>query len=402
MDLTFLGRQPIFTAELEVFAYELLFRSGADTVTADVMDGDEATASVVLNLLTDIGLERVVDDKRAFINMTSNLLLRADLACLPAERIVLEVLEDVDPTPEIIAAVRRLAAAGFTIALDDVVYRHELEPLIEVAHIVKVDLPRVPTGELSEHVAALSRYGVQLLAEKVETQAEFDECRQLGFHLFQGYFFCRPQILSERRVAGSELAVMRLLAELQDPGITPDRIENLLNIDPTLSFHVLRLVNSSASGLERRIESIRHAAIVMGVQRIRSLASMMLLASVAQSKPRELLQVALTRAKLCELLARRAGEARYDRPFTVGLLSVLDAILDRPMAEVVALLPLAPDMNDALIDRSGPLGELLQTVLAYEGGVASEDALTFQGVRLTANDYLVAVEWAKQSLRAET
>ncbi|MCA9168959.1 MAG: EAL domain-containing protein, partial [Planctomycetales bacterium] len=184
MNLAFLGRQPIFTADLDVFAYEILFRSGQTSNAALVQDGDQATASVVLNLLTDIGLERVVNDRPAFINMTRNLLLYADLSCLPPQRIVLEILEDITPDPEVLAAVRRLAEAGFTIALDDVVYRQELEPLIELADIIKVDLPQIPLAELPEHVAALQRYPVKLLVEKVETQEEFDLCRKLGFSYF--------------------------------------------------------------------------------------------------------------------------------------------------------------------------------------------------------------------------
>ena len=403
MDLAFLCRQPIFTASLEVFAYELLFRSGQAGNAAMVQDGDQATASVVLNLLTDIGLERVVDDRPAFINMTRNLLLNADLSCLPPERIVLEVLEDIEPDEEVLAAVRRLAEAGFTIALDDVVYRKELEPLIELADIIKVDLPQIPLDELPTHVAALQRHSVKLLVEKVETQEEFDLCKQLGFSYFQGYFFCKPQILSERRVGGNQVAAMRLLSELQDPAITPEKVEDLLRMDPTLSFQVLRFVNSSSNGLSNPIESIRHAAVVMGVQRIRSFASMMVLRAAGDAKPLELMNVALTRAKLCELVATRMGETRTERPFTVGLLSVLDAVLDRPMNEVIELLPLSEDINAALLEHTGSLGRILESVMEYEHSATRRDSdppVVADRIHPDAYEYLAAVEWANGCLRS--
>ncbi|MCA9136724.1 MAG: HDOD domain-containing protein [Planctomycetales bacterium] len=367
-ETAFVGRQPIFRPDQTVHAYELLFRSGEQNA-AVITDGDRATASVLLNTFTDIGLDTIVGSKSAFINLTRNLLLGENLSCLPPDRVVLEILEDIKPDEKVIAAAQRLVSSGYTIALDDFVYSPELEPLIGLAGIVKIEFPAIPNSELPSHVQKLRELGVQtILAEKVETQEDFDLCNSLGCDLFQGYFFSRPQVISQRKTQVNLGPIIRLVSELQNPNITVGEVENIIQTDANLSFKLLRFVNSANAATKRKIESLKQATTLMGISRLRSLASMMLMTSINDSKPQELINLAMIRGKMCELLAVESGESRPDRFYTVGLLSVMDAMLDKPMEDVIPLLPLAADMNEALLNRTGDLGPILVSVVNYEAG----------------------------------
>lgn len=376
-ETAFVGRQPIFDAELNVFAYELLFRSG-DQNKAVITDGDQATASVLLSTFTDIGLDTIVGSKRAFINLTRNLLLGTNLSCLPADRVVLEILEDIEPDAEVVLAAERLVREGYTIALDDFVYRPELEPLIDIADIVKIEFPLIPAADLPSHIAKLRQLGVRtILAEKLETQEEFELCKNLGCDLFQGYFFSRPQVISQRRTSVNIAAIVRLVSELQNPEITVGEVEAIIQTDANLSFKLLRFVNSANAATTRTIESLKQATTLMGIARLRSLASMLLLTGIDEGKPQELINLAMIRGKMCELLATRTGQVRPDRYYTLGLLSVMDAMLDKPMKEVIPLLPLADDMNDALLNYAGEMGAILRCVVDFEtGGITLTDSLT--------------------------
>ena len=390
-DTAFVGRQPIFSPELDVFGYELLFRSGQQNA-AVITDGDRATADVLLNTFTDIGLETIAGSKRAFINLTRNLLLSRNLSCLPADRVVLEILEDIRPDDAVLAAVERLAEQGYTIALDDFVYSPDLEPLVGLADIVKIEFPAIPNEDLPDHIEKLRELGVRtILAEKVETQEEFELCKRLGCDLFQGYFFSRPQVVSQRKTHVNIGAVVRLVSELQNPDITVGEVEEVIQTDANLSFKLLRFVNSASAATSRKIDSLKQATTLMGIARLRSLASMMLLTSIDESKPQELINLAMIRGKMCELLAAESGKIRPDRFYTLGLLSVMDAMLDKPMAEVIPLLPLATDMNDALLDCSGDLGSILACVIAFEAGTVSPpDSLTATQVQ---SAYQESLRW---------
>lgn len=368
-ETAFVGRQPIFRPDLSVHAYELLFRSGTQNA-AVITDGDQATARVLLNTFTDIGLDTIVGTKSAFINLTRNLLLGDNLSCVPADRVVLEILEDIKPDEKVLAATQRLVSAGYTIALDDFVYRPELEPLIGLADIIKIEFPAIPNDELPSHVQKLRELGVQtILAEKVETQEDFDLCKSLGCDLFQGYFFSRPQVISQQKTQVNIGPIVRLVSELQNPDITVSEVETIIQTDANLSFKLLRFVNSANAGTKRKIESLKQATTLMGISRLRSLASMMLMTSINDSKPQELINLAMIRGKMCELLAVELGQSRPDRYYTLGLLSVMDAMLDKPMENVITLLPLATDMNEALLHRTGDFGSVLASVMKYEEGL---------------------------------
>jgi c-di-GMP phosphodiesterase len=234
-ELAVVGRQPIFKSDMEVYGYELLFRH--QQIDISMCGEDQATASVLLSALTDVGLGLIANGKLAFVNITQNLLLNRDLFCLPAKSVVLEILENVQPSPAVLSVVRKLVQEGFTIALDDFVYRPELDELIRLSHIVKLEFPLLPREQVTEQIAVLRKLGVPLiLAEKIETQEEFEFCKKAGCDLFQGFFFCRPQLVNHRRIPNNIRTAIRLMCELQRADITTADVEELISADPHLSY----------------------------------------------------------------------------------------------------------------------------------------------------------------------
>lgn len=394
MESAFVARHPIFGSDLNLYGYELLFRSG-DRASAQITDGNRATLNVLVNSLTEIGLDTLVGSSRAFVNLTRDILLNEDLSFLPSDQMVLEILEDIAPDPDVLAAIEKLRGDGYLIALDDFIYDESLQPLISLADIVKIEFPQTPDEDLPKHVARLRELGVQqVLAEKIETQDEFNLCQNAGCDLFQGYFFCRPQVVSSRKVQSSLLSLVRLISELQDPDITASDIERIVQTDASFSYKLLRFINSASTGTSVEIESIQHAASLIGLRRIRALASMMLLTGLDESKPDELITVAVQRAKRCELIAESSGMDAPERFYTLGLLSVLDAMLDLPMEGILQQLPLAPEMNAALLRHDGALGHVLRTVIDQERGVSVPTSPD------DAEQYIMALRWTAECRRA--
>ena len=297
----FIARQPIFDRNLDLFAYELLFRD-AETAAARIVDGDAATSQVLSNAFSVIGLDELVGDHLAFINFSGAYLLERPHISLPANHVVLELLEDSQPSDALIARLAALRGQGFRIALDDFVYRDELIPLLEVADIVKVQLPALTRRQLADHVDRLRTYPVKLLAEKVETQDEFELCHALGFDYFQGFFLSRPRTLRHNALPVHRLPMLRLLAALNDPDISMEQLERAITEDVTLSYRLLRYLNSSQFPTRTEIDSIRQAILYLGLDELRSWASMLAMVAV-DDKPEELIASLMTRARMCENLA---------------------------------------------------------------------------------------------------
>jgi len=390
----YIGRQPIFDRDNRVFAYELLWRGGVEADQAHFPDGDLATTQVMLNALTDIGLDRLVGKHRAFINLTRRFLLGEQPLPEMTERVVLEILEDIEPDAEVIAAVRRLANLGYCIALDDFLYRPELEPPIELADIVKIDLLALDEATLRDHVARLRRHPVKLLAEKVENAEQHALCLALGFDFFQGYYYARPNVVEGRRLPANQMALLQLLAALQDPELGDAELEERISQDVGLAFRLLRYIHSARFGLTREIDSIHQAVTLLG-RRILSQITSLLAMSGLGSKPPELMMTALIRAHMAR---RLSGDQDPDTCYTAGLFSVLDALLDRPMVELVADLPLSAELASALRDHSGPVGEVLATVIAYDE--ADWDRVNASGIdsQTLRSAYLDAIDEAGETI----
>lgn len=394
----YIGRQPIFDRDLNVFAYELLFRSGTQNHAGE-FDGDQATSQVIVNAFIEIGLEQIVGPHLAFINLTRNFVTTQAPLPFPKDRVVLEVLESIHPDADVIAGVRNLAAQGYSVALDDFVFNEDLQPMIEQARIVKIDLMTLSRDQLSEHVRLLRGYDVKLLAEKIETQEEFEHCKQLGFDYFQGYFLSRPNIVQGTQLPPNRLAVLQVLAKLQDPRADAEDIEALISQDVALSYKLLRYINSAFFAFPKKIESLRQAVVYLGMQAIRTWVSLLVVAGLG-NKPAELVTQAMQRAKMCELLAKTAKRPHADAYFTVGLFSLLEALMDAPLEKILALLPFTDDIRQALLKQEGPYGEALSCAIAYEKG----DFLRAHFDRLAPSQmtdtYLASARWADQSASA--
>jgi len=394
----FIGRQAIYNPDCTVYGYELLFRA-ADRHVAEVRDGDAATSQVLLQALTVFGLDELVGPRPAFVNVTEHFLRDPGDLPLSPERLILEVLEGTEPSDEVITRIRALKERGFRIALDDYVHHPRLAPLVELADFIKVELPYYDEASLTRTVETLSRTDAKLLAEKVETRAVFERCRALGFDLFQGYFLSRPENVQARDLSTSRPPLLRLLTQLQQEEESAAGLERIINRDPALSYKLLRYLNSPHFPVRRNIDSIQRAIIYLGTAELRRWATLMLLASVPD-RPRELLVTLMIRARLAERLADSLPRVDTASAFMIGLFSGLDVLLDLPMENLLAQLPLSDTVLAALRRHEGPEGELLSAVLDFERGDAG--ALGRLGIEPeTANKaYVDAIAWG-ESVRAE-
>ena len=364
----YVARQPILDAQRALFAYELLFRDGLDNVMPPI-EGDVATSKLLAHSFLNIGLESVSAGNRVFINFTRNLLVQEVPALFPRDQTVIEVLEDVRPEPDVVRACQSLSRMGYLIALDDFVFQAGMEPLIELADIIKVDFRQVAPDAVRANLNRLSSFKVRLLAEKVETQDEFQAAVQMGFCYFQGYFFSRPEIVQGKEIPSSHLGLLQTIAVVNRPDFEFGEVEKLVSQDLGIAYKLLRYINTAYYRRLSRVHTIQQALRILGEEEVRRFVSLMALSAVAPGKPLELIRTAFIRGRFCELLGRagtcpEAPEALY----TLGLFSALDAVLDLPMHVIVRKLPLSVSVADALIGRVGVLGKYLSLVECYEQG----------------------------------
>ena len=369
-DEFFLARQPILGRDQHMVAYELLFRAAGEHDDARLTDGAAATAAVISHA-SQLGLEQVVGSNLAFVNVDEVVLMDDYVRFLPPHKVILEILETVKPTEPLLARVAELKELGFKFALDDVIdHSEEVEKLLGLVDVVKIDLQGVTPETLGHLCASLRKSGKKLLAEKVETQQEFRLCMELGFDYFQGYYFARPVILSGRKITPSEMVVLHLL-ELINSDADDAVIETAVKRDPLISLNLLRLVNSRAAGPERRIESVAEALTQLGRKQLRRWLQILMFAApgsqVELASP--LLQLATTRGKLLELMSLEVyplDVSGAERAFTVGIMSLADALFSMPMADILDNVELAPDVRAALLERAGDLGAMLDVVERLE------------------------------------
>jgi len=396
MDNVYVARQPIFDRRMRVVGYELLFRDSTAN-SANVQDQEAATARVVLNSLTEIGLKRIVGARGAWIKVPRELMDRGLVALLP-RRAVVEIMKGQVGDAETAATVAELKREGRRVALDHYRFSPEAEALLELVDVAKLDLIDLGREGFIAELARLKRYGVTVLAERVENQQDHAFCREAGCELFQGYFFCRPEVMHGRRIDASRLAVLELLTVLEDPSVELSDLQNRIAIDVRLSVRLLRFINSAFFGLAQPVRSIAQAIALLGVENLRRWAALTLFAGVA-GKPTELTVTALTRARFCQLAGdhigvERLGGANGNELFTVGLFSVLDALMDAPIEYALAGIPLAPDIRDALIHHHGPMGQLLDCLMALqEADFERAEALFAPAGPI----YMSALAWADET-----
>jgi len=401
MESVFVGRHPIYDRQMQVFAYELLYR-GAHTDKAGVIDGNMATTQVLINTFLEIGLERLTDHHLAFLNLTREFLLNKELP-LPQNLVVLEVLENIDIDSELVAAVQHLSKIGYRIALDDFAFEDKWIPLLDIADFIKVEVPAFKLDQLAEKIPSLRKYKAKILVEKVETHEEYEFLSKLGCDYFQGYFFCKPKVIEGKKVSINQAGIFSLLAHLQKPEVSVNDLDLIVSRDASLGFKLLKYLNSAQFGLgTNRFESIRKAIVYLGIRPLRSWISMLALCGV-KGKPSELSRTALQRARQCEQFCLQCmSDTDTDSFFLAGLFSVLDALMDMPMEAVLQHLPVADDIKQGLLARDGRIGKLLDAVIDWEmGNPAKAEALPRRvGAPMASAVFLDAILWADNQMKA--
>ena len=393
----FVGRQPILDRGGQVVAYTLLHRRAA-TSEVRIWDASQATSQVILAAFLEFGLSKLTASRPAFVNIPQELLTAQGLQTLPRADMVLEIARNAHHThgayQQQLDALRR---QGFSIALHERDLGPESAALIGLADIIRVDVNTISEAQLAQRMAQLRAYPATLLAEKVETQRQFDRCLELGFDLFQGYYFLRPQVQERRRLPSCRHGAMQTLAAVHRPNVTLASLGNLVERDVTLCYRVLKYINSPLCGFNGTISSIQHAVLLIGMRRLQQLASLIALTGI-DDKPNALMATALVRAKMCEELATRLRCADRDQAFCVGMLSTLDAFFDRPLEEMVNELALAPELATALNRRDGPAGRILDNAIAYENGQWGPLEKSGIDAEVLQEAYLHAIQWADRTL----
>lgn len=385
----YVGRQPILDRDGELYAYELLFRSG-HVDQAEFHSDLSATARVITSVFNELGLDRSLGDSFGFINVSESMLMSEAIELLPADKIVIELLETVPPTPEVIARTRELVRKGFRIALDDVLdLKDEFRPLVEMAAFIKIDLLGVPAEALPDLVERFRPYPAKLLAEKVDSADQAEHCRTLGFHYFQGYYFARPSILSTRSLTASESTLLRLLGLVMTDADTAE-MEPLIKHEPALLVNLMRLSNSVGSGSNRRISTAREAITLLGRRQLQRWLQLLLFCSQnGEQTTGPILEMAATRARTMETLAEELDfRSSTDSAFLTGILSLLPALLGVSMDEVLLTLPVDPEIRTALTLGDGELGTLLSLMQQWERGDTAEFAVLIEYLPpLTVEDF---------------
>ncbi len=397
------GRQPIFNRERAVFGYELLFRSlsGPTAAQSAGILGDEMTADVIFNSVS-IGIDRLVGDKKLFCNASRGVLTGVVPVLLPPERTVVEVLESVVPPAEVLPGCRRLREEGFTLALDNVSSFEKVERLIEMASYVKIDLRATAVEDLPRLVEQCRRYDVIIVAGKIETEEDFDQCASLGFDLFQGYLLAQPCRIPGRALDPGRLAQLRIAAHLLDGECPISELEDIVRRDPVMTLQLLQLAGiGAAGGMRRTVRTVREALVLAGWRRLQSWVSLLLICGKGQATEEELTN-ALMRARMSELVARAVDPSLSETAFTAGMLSAFDLLLQLPLEEVLRSLPLDEELRAALIENEGPLGRLVADVADFQLGRPEEAVRSGLPDTVLTSTALEALTWSVEMTSSVT
>jgi EAL and modified HD-GYP domain-containing signal transduction protein len=390
-----IGRQQITDRKQEIFAYELLFRD-AQGRPPQHAEATEASNQVIVNSLLEEGLERLVGPHRAFINFTRENILNGTALLLPKDKVVIEVLETVKVDDALIENVKELSRQGYMIALDDFVFTREWLPLIKAAHIIKLDILAISPDVARAYIEKLGKLRIKFLAEKVETQEQFDDYLAMGCEYFQGYFFSRPKIVKGKRIGAGQHALIRLLAEINRSDIDIDTLAHIISTDAGLSYKLLRYINNSAFfHLPQKLDSISRAILCLGMNETKRWANLMALAGFPDTEP-EIIMLALARAKMCELLALTARQKHVDNFFLTGLMSMLEKMMGVPLEEALTDLPLAEDVMAALLSRDGVMGECLNCAIEFEDWALERAKFRELALADVGQAYKDAVIWANE------
>jgi EAL and modified HD-GYP domain-containing signal transduction protein len=401
---TFVGRQPILDGRKNIFAYELLFRSSLDNFFQSDLP-DHASSSVLVSSFFLMGIQSITGGRKAFVNFTQNLLTREYATFLPPDQTVIEILESVHPDKNVLDACKTLKQRGYTLALDDFPPDGRMAPFIPFVDIVKVDWLHTPPEFCRQLAGQLIPEGIKLLAEKVETHEQYRQALSMGYSYFQGFFFCRPEVLTGHDIPALQANCMLLLREVNgdDPNLVA--IERILMREPSLCYKLLRYLNSAIFYFRGNITSVRHALSLLGLEAIRKWISLVTLAGMGEQKPEALVVTSVIRAKFCESIGRACGRGRdATELFLMGLFSLIDAILDQPMEKLLYALPISSEIRETLLGKEGDYREIFDLICAYErsnweqvSDIADTIGMDEEHI---AEAYVEAVKWAHELTRA--
>lgn len=402
MDI-FVARQPIFNRMQNLFGYELLFRESYDN-NYRCSNGDQATIDVICNSFFAIGIDTITGGKRAFINFTENLLLQEIPLLLSKKSIVVEILETVNPTPEVIAACKKLKQAGYLIALDDFVFQPKFLPLLDITDIIKVDFLTTTGYERKRIMATVENRNIYFLAEKVETREDFEQALELGYSYFQGYFFSKPIVLKGKLIPTNKLHQLRItkvLQELSKENFLFANIEKFIMYDVGLSYQLLRFINSAQFCLSNEISSVKQALVLLGKNEIKKWISLIIMRTFNNKGTDGVIVTSLARAKFCELLAEKANlKERESELFMLGMFSLIDVLIGRSLKAILDELPISEDVKNALLGEVNDFWFIYDLILAYEK--ADWKQVTKRAASLGISEkaipslYHQSVEWADE------
>ena len=394
--LRYVARQPIFDRKEKVFGYELLFRDGIENCFHG--DTDEASRATLDNSLL-MGLDVLCDGRRAFVNCTRDTLIKGLVTLLPSTTTVVEILETVPADPDVLSACYNLKEAGYMIALDDYVAGDPREPLAELADIIKVEMQLTTEEERVHLVKQFGPWRCRMLAEKVETREDFLRARDQGFIYFQGFFFRRPEMLSTRDMPANRLNYLRMLQEVSRPDLDVPALENLIKAEASVCYRLLRYLNSAIFGFHKEIHSVRHALSLLGERDVRRWVRLVAAVGAGQDKTSDLVLSALVRGRFGELIAPKVQHGESDL-FLLGLLSLIDAMLEMPMETVLEKIPLDQATKAVLLGQPSVLRPVFQLMLAHESGEWQAAGELSGSMNLNPEEvagcYWQAQQWARE------
>ncbi|CAK1905073.1 Cyclic di-GMP phosphodiesterase CdgJ [Vibrio crassostreae] len=367
MTATYVARQPILNRNKNTLGYELLFRDGERNAYPAHIESNRATYRLIVENFLSVGLNPSIPSSRCFINFPYQSLIRRLPLSLPKDKVVVEILETCQPTDELLEAVKELYQAGYMIALDDFTSTPEWERFLRYTHIVKLDIMQMGLDEACDLVRAHQGKKFSFLAERVENEQEFQQAKEAGFKFFQGYFFSKPEIIKTKYISPEQVIAMELFQEVCKPDVDFQRVESIVAKDVALSYKLLRFVNTMSPRLEVTISSFRQALVYLGQEKLKMFVSLAVASYVSDKKPKELYGLSLQRAQFCQRMSRyQAFEGHTEQAFMIGLFSLLDALLDLSLENLVEQLPLCKSIKVALLRREGPYGTLLALEESFE------------------------------------